>query len=94
MQGCIGFWIYHLATPLAIPARSLQIHFQCGYENPGFRNSNEQAEFAYNGTFFDRDYFPSLGYDQGRELNNPVRRREEGLGPHWKNCPTAVTPMA
>ena len=75
----LGFWIYHLATPLN-PGASLQIRFQCGYKNPGFRNANEQAEFAYNGTFFDRDYFPSLGYDTGRELNNPVRRREEGLG--------------
>ena len=75
-----GFWIYHLSTPLN-PGESLQIHFQCGYENPGFRNANEQAEFAYNGTFFDRDYFPSLGYDPNRELNNPVRRREEKLGP-------------
>jgi hypothetical protein len=74
-----GFWIYHLATPLN-PGETLQIHFQCGYENPGFRNANEQAEFAYNGTFFDRNYFPSLGYDQGRELDNPVRRREEKLG--------------
>lgn len=74
-----GFWIYHLATPLA-PKESIQIHFQCGYQNPGFRNSNEQAEFAYNGTFFDRDYFPQLGYDPGRELDNPVRRREEKLG--------------
>ena len=75
-----GFWIYHLASPLN-PGETLQIHFQCGYENPGFRNSNEQAEFAYNGTFFDRDYFPSLGYSRGRELDNPVRRREEHLGP-------------
>ena len=75
-----GFWIYHLATPLN-PGESLQIRFQCGYENPGFRNANEQAEFAYNGTFFDRDYFPSLGYSPGRELDNPVRRREEKLGP-------------
>jgi ABC-2 type transport system permease protein len=75
-----GFWVYHLATPLN-PGESLPIHFQCGYQNPGFRNSNEQAEFAYNGTFFDRDYFPSLGYDPGRELDNPVRRREVGLGP-------------
>jgi len=76
----LGFWIYHLATPLN-PGESLQINFKCGYQNPGFRNSNEQAEFAYNGTFFDRSYFPSLGYDTGRELGNPVRRREEGLGP-------------
>jgi ABC-2 type transport system permease protein len=75
-----GFWIYHLASPLK-PGDAIQIHFQCGYDNPGFRNNNEQAEFAFNGTFFDRDYFPSLGYDTGRELNNPVRRREEGLGP-------------
>jgi ABC-2 type transport system permease protein len=75
-----GFWIYRLATPLN-PGESIQIHIQCGYRNPGFRNNNEQAEFAFNGTFFDRDYFPSLGYDQGRELNNPARRREEGLGP-------------
>jgi len=74
-----GFWIYHLATPLA-PGDSVKIQFACAYGNPGFRNSNEQAEFAYNGTFFDRDYFPSLGYDAGRELDNPVRRREEGLG--------------
>ena len=75
-----GFWIYHLATPVN-PGESLQIRFQCGYDNPGFRNSNEQPEFAYNGTFFDRDYFPSLGYNRGRELDNPVRRREESLGP-------------
>ena len=73
-----GFWIYHLATPLA-PNESLKINFQCAYENPGFRNANEQPEFAYNGTFFERSYFPSLGYDQGREINNPVRRRDEKL---------------
>ncbi len=75
-----GFWIYHLATPLA-PGDALKMQFVCAYGNPGFRNSNEQPEFAYSGTFFDRDYFPSLGYDPNRELNNPVRRREEGLGP-------------
>jgi ABC-2 type transport system permease protein len=74
-----GFWIYHLATPLNA-GESLQIRFKCGYDNPGVRNANEQAEFAYNGTFFDRNYFPSLGYDNGRELDNPVRRREEKLG--------------
>jgi hypothetical protein len=75
-----GFWIYHLATPLN-PGDSIQIRFQCGYENPGFRDSGEAAEFAYNGTFFDRSYFPELGYSRGAELDNPVRRREEGLGP-------------
>jgi ABC-2 type transport system permease protein len=75
-----GFWIYHLATPLA-PGESIKINFECAYDNPGFRNANEVAQFAYNGTFFDRDFFPSLGYDTGRELDNPVRRREVHLGP-------------
>jgi hypothetical protein len=75
-----GFWIYRLASPLN-PGDSLQIRFQCGYDNPGFRNSGELGEFAYNGTFFDRSFFPSLGYARSFELDNPVRRREEGLGP-------------
>jgi hypothetical protein len=75
-----GFWIYHLSAPLN-PGDSIQIRFQCGSDNPGFRNSDEQAEFAYSGTFFDRGFFPGLGYDSGVELDNPVRRREEGLGP-------------
>jgi ABC-2 type transport system permease protein len=76
----LGFWIYHLATPLA-PGDTLQIRFECSYNNPGFRNNGEQAEFAYSGTFFDLGYFPTLGYDQNREQTNPVRRREAGLGP-------------
>ncbi len=75
----LGFWIYHLATPLA-PGDALQIRFECAYNNPGFRNNGEQAEFAYSGTFFDIGYFPALGYDPGRELDNPVRRKEAGLG--------------
>jgi len=41
----LGFWIYHLATPLN-PGESIEIRFKCSYENPGFRNSNEKAEFA------------------------------------------------
>ena len=38
------------------------------------------AEFAYNGTFFDAGYFPTIGYDQGYELDDPRRRREQKLG--------------
>jgi len=74
----LGFWIYRLATPLA-PGDPIQIRFEVGNENPGFRNNGEAAQFAYNGTFFDLGYFPQLGYDGGREIDNPVRRREESL---------------
>lgn len=74
----LGFWIYKLATPLA-PGGALKIGFECGKEHPGFRNSGEEAQFAYNGTFFDLGYFPALGYDRDREISNPVRRKEAGL---------------
>jgi ABC-2 type transport system permease protein len=75
------FLSYHLAAPLA-PHETIQIFFDCGYTNPGFRNNDEQAEFAYNGTFFDRGFFPWIGYRNGFEIDNPVRRREQGLGPY------------
>jgi hypothetical protein len=75
------FMSYHLATPLA-PNESIQIFFECGYTNPGFRNEGERAEFAYNGTFFDRSFLPWIGYNSRTEIDNPVRRREQGLGPY------------
>ena len=73
-----GFWVYHLSAPLA-PGDPIHILFECAYKNPGFRNNGEEAQFAYSGTFFDIGYFPSLGYDQSREIDNPVRRKEAGL---------------
>ncbi len=72
--------IYHLAQPLA-PGDKMRMDFRCSYTSRGFKDGGERPEFAYNGTFFDADYFPYLGYNRNVELNNPVRRREEKLGP-------------
>jgi ABC-2 type transport system permease protein len=72
--------IYRLDQPLA-PGESLQMDFNVGYLSHGFRDGNEKAELAYNGTFFDSSYFPGIGYDQNVELDDPRRRREEKLGP-------------
>jgi ABC-2 type transport system permease protein len=46
----------------------------------GFRDGNELAQFAYNGTFFDSEFFPIIGYSPGVELDDPRRRREQHLG--------------
>ncbi len=73
--------IYHLEQPLA-PGAEIKLFFKASYTSRGFRNSNERAELAYNGTFFDSEYFPYIGYNRGSELDNPVRRREEKLGPY------------
>ena len=71
--------IYQLEQPLA-PGESVQMTFSVGWTSRGFRDGNEKAELAYNGTFFDSGYFPSLGYSPTVELDDPRRRREEHLG--------------
>jgi hypothetical protein len=72
--------IYKLEKPLE-PNETMKMDFHVGYTSRGFKDGNERAEFAYNGTFFDRDYFPTIGYSQNIEIEDPVRRREEKLPP-------------
>jgi hypothetical protein len=71
--------IYTLDKPLE-PGEVVKLTFTAGYSSHGFRDGNEPAEFAYNGTFFDSGFFPQIGYDPGFELDDPRRRREEHLG--------------
>jgi hypothetical protein len=75
-----AYTIYQLDTPLA-PGETLTMTFDVGHQSSGFRDGNELAQFAYNGTFFDKDFFPTIGYSADREIDDPRRRREEGLGP-------------
>lgn len=74
------FSIYQLDQPLG-PGEKMTMTFKVGYQSKGFRDNNERPELAYNGMFFDVGYFPAIGYDSGVELGDPLRRREEGLGP-------------
>lgn len=76
----LGYHIYQLSAPLK-PAETMQMDFEVGYENPGFRDGGEEAEFAYNGTFFDNNYFPSIGYSRNFEIGDEDERRDEGLSP-------------
>ena len=70
--------IYALEQPLA-PGDVVTLTFSVGHTTRGFRDGNELAEFAYNGTFFDASYFPSIGYQNDVEISDPRRRREEKL---------------
>jgi ABC-2 type transport system permease protein len=78
--------IYALDRPLA-PGEALTLTFSVGHTSRGFRDGNEAPEFAYNGTFFDADYFPQIGYNQGFEIDDPRRRREQTLGPLEEMAP-------
>jgi ABC-2 type transport system permease protein len=71
--------IYALEQPLA-PGEVLTLTFVAGHESRGFRDGNELAQYAYNGTFFDQGFFPLVGYDPAIEVDDPRRRREEHLG--------------
>lgn len=70
--------IYTFDQPLA-PGETLTLVSDVGHQTRGFRDGNELAEFAFNGTFFDLSYLPQIGYDRGYELDDPRRRREEHL---------------
>jgi hypothetical protein len=70
--------IYALEQPLA-PGETVTLTCNVGHQTRGFRDGNEPPELAFNGTFFDSDYFPYVGYNAGMELDDPRRRREEHL---------------
>jgi hypothetical protein len=72
------YTIYQLETPLA-PGETMNMNFKVGYQSHGFKDGNERPELAYSGMFFDSGYFPGIGYDNGVELTDPRRRREEKL---------------
>jgi ABC-2 type transport system permease protein len=73
------FSIYELTKRLA-PGETVDLNFKLKYDSNGFKDGNERPEMAHNGTFFDSDYFPNIGYNRDLELNDPRRRREEHLG--------------
>jgi len=81
-----AYTIYRLDTPLA-PGEVLTMSFDVGHRSTGFSDGNELAQFAYNGTFFDREFFPDIGYSPNAEIDDPRRRREEGLGPLQEMAP-------
>jgi ABC-2 type transport system permease protein len=75
-----AYSIYTLEQPLA-PGEVTTLTFSVSHAAHGFRDGHEEAQFAYNGTFFDAEYLPEIGYDANLELDDPRRRREEHLGP-------------
>jgi len=85
------YTIYELATPLA-PSNKVDINFNVGYTSRGFKDGNERPELAYSGTFFDSNYFPTIGYDNSIELDDPRRRREEHL-PEQELLPRREDPV-
>ena len=79
-SGRKNYAIYQLETPLE-PGDRIAMDFRIAYVSRGFRDGDERPELAFNGTFFDSGFFPTLGYDPGYELDDPRRRAEAHLPP-------------
>jgi len=77
----LGYSIWDFDRPLQ-PGEEIEISFDLGVDHQGFVNNNADRRLVENGTFFNSfDFFPSIGYQRGRELNDPNDRRKHGLEP-------------
>lgn len=70
--------IYRFNPPLQ-PGEERTIHFKVQSKNRGFENDVSNAEVVQNGTFFNNTVAPVIGYDDQRQLGDPVERRKYGL---------------
>lgn len=83
----MGVHRYRFNTPIA-PGASIDTRFNFTWAHNGFENTNVNRvvgsynRVVENGTFVDSsEILPSVGYDRGRELSDPNKRREYDLPP-------------
>lgn len=74
-----GFFIYKLDSPLK-PGDSVKLDISLDYFAKGFKSSDAGTSFVYNGTFFNSQWLPSLGYNEQGELSENTARKKHGLG--------------
>lgn len=76
-----GFTIYRFAQPMQ-PGATLQISYTTKIHNQGFENEFRDNTVVENGTFVNNFAIcPHLGYSNQAELQDPVKRRKNGLPP-------------
>jgi len=77
----LGHRIYALRAPLP-PGGSLRMTFRVRVRPRGFLNRAGDVSVAANGTAFSsHQWLPAIGYQRGRALRDPGRRRAHGLPP-------------
>lgn len=74
-----GLYTFALSEPLS-PGAEAKLAFELDWEAKGFVNSGDRSALVkYNGTFLNSEIFPSLGYNDGREISEEQERRRQGL---------------
>jgi len=72
------YTIFELASPLA-PGEEIKMNFEVQFNTVGFTEGGSNTRVIYNGTFFNNNYFPSIGYNEGYELGDDDDRKDNGL---------------
>ncbi len=79
-DSALFYRIYALAQPIA-PGDSIAMTFDVAYRPRGFRSNGAPTDVTSNGGYLDRSWYPSIGYQTGRELSGEQERREQQLPP-------------
>ncbi|HEU4844996.1 MAG TPA: M1 family aminopeptidase [Burkholderiaceae bacterium] len=82
----LGFYSYQLATPLA-PGAQLALEFELEFVPKGIFGLGQETPVAANGTFFNNDVLPHIGYQERAELNDARDRRRHDLPPRERMLP-------
>ncbi|MDB5756607.1 MAG: hypothetical protein JWR56_3035, partial [Massilia sp.] len=75
-----GFYVYRLATPLA-PGARMALEFEVADAPNGILGLGMDTPVAANGTFFNQDALPHIGYQPRAELRDDRDRKRHGLAP-------------
>lgn len=77
----LGPRLLKLSEPLA-PGARMKLRFESEWVTRGFPNHGMNTALAENGTFLHSDVmFPSIGYQEGQELQRDRERKKYGLAP-------------
>jgi hypothetical protein len=74
------FYSYMLDQPLK-SGDSIRMNFKQTFTSKGFEEGNSSTSVVHNGTFLSNQDFPTIGYNQKYELDNPEDRMSYDLEP-------------
>jgi ABC-2 type transport system permease protein len=72
------YYVYELATPLEA-GDSVKMDFKVSFNTTGFEQGGSNTEVVFNGTFFNNQFFPGLGYNENYELGDDDERKKRKL---------------
>jgi hypothetical protein len=75
----LAYRIYKFTTPMQ-PGETRTLNYTVSTIRRGFQNSVTNPRVTENGTFFDNEVTPQIGYLQRLELTDPNKRRKYDLG--------------